>query len=195
MACVKNDGVLESRWNGFECSQLCGLGVFSLRCTAASPINGPAPYITTNQKDDGDDGSLDGVEDIVDEALFHFKTLVLLPKLRIDKAGDRVLLLLVCFLHECLRSIQTAHRAEASHALSELRYSYARRVAQSEQPGLQHLLRVSGTTGEKKEVEAYLVQLFTEASLRLADKVFLFPSTDGMGSKWWLLFGRRSFLT
>lgn len=194
MTAAQHDGALESRWNGFECRQICGLGVFSLRCTATTPVSGPAPYTVPSKEENSENAQLE-VEDIVDEALYHFKTLVLLPKLRIDKAGDRVLFLLVCFLHESLQRIQAAQRADALQILLRLRYSFARQLAQSELPELAHLLRLVGTAEAKSEAEAYLVQLFTEAALRLLERVFLFPSSDGLGSKWWLLFGRRRFLT
>jgi hypothetical protein len=125
--------MMASRWNGLESRHICGLSAFSLRCTTALKMCDPAPCIIP--ADACDNGHSRGAEDIVDEALFYFKTLVLLPKLRVDKSVDRVLLVLVSFLHACLQSNQAAHRAEAARTLSQLCYSYAQHVAQSEQLG------------------------------------------------------------
>lgn len=192
---MRSGEAYSSRWNSYEVSQIGKFGVFPLRRTCSASVDGPAPWSDSENLDSSSASTaLTMKEDIVDEALLCLKPLILLQNINLEGPGDFVLLSLCLFLHHCLQSIQDADRMKAFAVMSALRYTYADKLAYCQTEGPFRFLYSTMSSSNTELLETYFIQLFTEAASRLLDRVFSYPSNDGKGNKFWLVFGRKQFL-
>lgn len=179
--------VYHSRWNGFEERSLLGCGVFPLNFSDAAAVPGPAPRLQDLAASEA------AQDDVVDEALYYLKTNLLCRTFSIKGAGDRVILYLTVFFSECLRMIVGMRRQEAEATLR----GFARNTPlPPDHPKFPFCdFFPHGEEDEVKEWVQYAGQLRMEAVVRLTTKVFAYPEEDGTGSKFWLVFAKRGFLS
>ncbi|KEG13440.1 ARP2/3 complex subunit [Trypanosoma grayi] len=180
---------MHSRWNGYEERSLLGCGVYPLRRTSGFTPAGPSARMDEVVADAGEE---DEQQDIVDEALYLFKPHLLFRTFPIKGAGDRVILYVTMYLHECLKKIANAKREEASAAL--LNYATVSFAIPGDVGFRFNGFFLVGDHAEREEWEAYARQLRVEAGFRLVEKVFMFPEKDGTGNKFWMAFAKRPFL-
>ncbi|RNF02665.1 ARP2/3 complex subunit [Trypanosoma rangeli] len=134
----------------------------------------------------------DEPQDIIDDALYLFKPHMFFRTFPIKGAADRVVLYVTMYLHECLKKIVLLTRDEASAVL--LNYATTSFASPGEDEFLFNAFFSTGTEAEKEKWREYAKQLRLEATVRLLEKVFLFPEKDGTGSKFWMSFAKRPFL-
>ncbi|KAG8341294.1 putative ARP2 3 complex ARPC3 (21 kDa) subunit [Trypanosoma vivax] len=179
---------MHSRWNGYEERCLLGCGVYPLRHTSEFTPSGPSTRMD-NVAGEG----LEDSHDIVDEALYLLKPHLLLRSFSIKGAGDRVLLYLTAYMHECLKMLTAVTREEAAKLL--INHATLKFSSPGDKDFPFNSFFLSGSSSEKEEWQSYMRQLRVEASSRLVEKVFMFPETDGTGNRFWLAFAKRSFLS
>ncbi|KAF8289086.1 ARP2/3 complex subunit [Trypanosoma cruzi cruzi] len=178
---------MHSRWNGYEESSLLGCGVYPLRRTSRLTPPGPAPRMD-EMIEEGEEEP----QDIVDEAFYFFKPHMFFRNFPIKGAGDRVILYLTIYLHECLKKIVQLKREEAHSVL--LNYTTMPFASPGEKDFPFNAFFPAGNEEEQEKWREYAKQLRLEASARLIEKVFLFPEKDGTGNKFWMAFAKRPFL-
>lgn len=137
--------------------------------------------------------------DIIDEALFYFKSNVFFKRYEIQNESDRVLIYLILYITECLKKLQKC--TKKSQALNEM-HSLA--ISKFDIPGdanfvLPTVYTRPASANEADTLRQYLTQLRQECGLRLCDKVFECPedtpANDSMKpSKWWTCFAKRKFM-
>ncbi|RNF23020.1 ARP2/3 complex subunit [Trypanosoma conorhini] len=131
-------------------------------------------------------------QDIIDESLYLFKPHMLFRTFPIKGAGDRVILYVTMYLHECLKKITSLKREEANAVL--LNHATTSFASPGEKDFAFNAFFPPGTQAEQERWREYAKQLRLEASVRLIEKVFLFPEKDGTGNKFWMAFAKRPFL-
>ena len=183
--------VYHSRWNGYEEGVLLGCGLFPIKVTCQAAAVGPAPRMDPLANDDG---NAEDKEDVLDEALFYFKSNMLFKTYTIKGSGDRLLLYLTMFMNNCLKRIVGLNRAQAKATL----LSYASdSVTAPTDPSFQFssFFPAAKSNEEVDQWKEYVKQLRMEISSRLLRLVFQFPEADGTGSKFWMIFGKSTFLS
>ncbi|CBH15472.1 ARP2/3 complex subunit, putative [Trypanosoma equiperdum] len=180
---------MESQWNGYEESTLLGCGVYPLRRTSLDTPNGPSrPMSEVIDPIEGEGEP----QDIVDEALYFLKTHLVRRAFPIRGAGDRVILYLTWYLHECIKSLVGLNRNEAQKAM--LNRAVEGVVAPVDEGFVFSRFFSPGDDSEQDRWKSYATQLRVEAGSRLVEKIFLFPEEDGTGNKFWMAFAKRPFL-
>lgn len=145
-------------------------------------FRGPAPSIPDLEKD------------IVDEALYLFKSLIFFRHYEIKSEADRVLVYLILYILECLKKIlKCPNKAIATKELM------AMSICRFDIPGdpnfpreLNSLYAKPKSSTEADTMRSYMGQLRQELGTRLIDQVY---ASDGAPpSKWWTCFSKRRFL-
>ncbi|XP_065201675.1 actin-related protein 2/3 complex subunit 3 [Planococcus citri] len=142
---------------------------------------GPAPIAT-------DDEAMD----IIDEALYYFKSNVFFRTYEIKNEADRVLIYITLFITECLKKLQKC--ATKTQALQEM---HTLGISKFDIPGelgfpLNSVYARPANASEADFMRQYLQQIRQETCLRVANKVF--PANDAKPSKWWLCFAKKKFM-
>jgi len=147
-------------------------------------IRGPSPIVVDPN-----------APDIIDESLDLFRANSLFRNFEIKGPGDRLLIILILFISDCLAKISATRtppsQIEASKSLNTLA------VDQFPLPGdatfqlNAHYARPA-TRADADYLRQYLVQVRQETAARLVEKLY----ADGTGkpSKWWMCFTKRRFM-
>ncbi len=131
-------------------------------------------------------------DDIVDEAIRLFRANVLFRNFEVLGGGDRVLVYLTLFIHQCLKKVEK--KPNKSEALRELNT-----LAQGGHfiPGdagwpLGSLIPGPKTASEAETLRSYYRQLREALVIRLADRVF--SKEDGGPNKHWIAYSKKKFM-
>ncbi|KAF8580591.1 ARP2/3 complex 21 kDa subunit [Ramaria rubella] len=144
---------------------------------------GPAPMADPNSAD------------IIDETLDLFRANSLFRNFEIKGPADRLLIILILFISDCLTKISTAkttpNRLEATKMLGTLA------VDSFPLPGdanfaLNAHYAPPGSRPDADYLRQYLTQARQELAARLVERLY----ADGTGkpSKWWMSFTKRRFM-
>ncbi|KAI0772121.1 ARP2/3 complex 21 kDa subunit [Trametes elegans] len=148
-----------------------------------SKFRGPAPLADPNEAD------------IVDEALDLFRANSLFRNFEIKGPADRLLIILILFISDCLAKIGAARtppsQIEATKSLNTLA------VDNFPIPGdatfaLNAHYAPPQSRADAEYLRGYLTQVRQELAARLVEKLY----ADGTGkpSKWWMSFQKRRFM-
>lgn len=146
-------------------------------------IRGPAPIADPSQPD------------IIDEALDLFRANSLFRNFEIKGPADRLLIILILYVSDCLAKLGSArtvpNQIEASKMLNTLSVDNFPIPGDAGFPLNSHYAAPSSRQ-EADYLRQYLVQVRQELAARLTDKLY----ADGTGkpSKWWMAFQKRRFM-
>ncbi|KAI0638378.1 actin-like protein ARPC3 [Trametes polyzona] len=146
-------------------------------------FRGPAPVADPNEAD------------IIDETLDLFRANSLFRNFEIKGPADRLLIILILFVSDCLAKIGSArtvpNQIEASKSLNTLA------VDNFPIPGdanfaLNAHYAPPASRADAEYLRGYLTQVRQELAARLVEKLY----ADGTGkpSKWWMSFQKRRFM-
>eukprot|EP00758_Cryptobia_borreli_P003314 Tbor_TRINITY_DN3680_c0_g1::TRINITY_DN3680_c0_g1_i1::g.215::m.215/K05756/ARPC3; actin related protein 2/3 complex, subunit 3 len=184
-----------SIWNGYEEETLLGCGVYKIKQTHKASMVGPAPSMSLVDVDE--EGNQTEAEDILDEALYYFKSNVLFKTFKMKGDADRLILFLTHYLHTLLKKIVRMDIKAAKAVVLQLQTEYSVLPTDASFPfAVFFSLDKEGpvTTDEKERFTEYSKQIRYEIGMRMIDKVYQFPEADGTGSKHWMLFTRHHLL-
>ncbi|KAF8499988.1 putative ARC18-subunit of the Arp2/3 complex [Gautieria morchelliformis] len=148
-----------------------------------SRVRGPAPLADPN------------TADIIDETLDLFRANSLFRNFEIKGPADRLLIILILFISDCLTKISTSrtppNQLEATKSLNTLA------VDSFPLPGdanfaLNAHYAPPGSRSDADYLRQYLIQARQELAARLVERLY----ADGTGkpSKWWMSFTKRRFM-
>ncbi|KZW04356.1 ARP2/3 complex 21 kDa subunit [Exidia glandulosa HHB12029] len=146
-------------------------------------IRGPAPIADQSQ------------QDIIDETLDLFRANSLFRNFEIKGPADRLLIILILFISDCLQKIQTQRATPNQLEASKLLNTLA--VDNFPVPGdatfqLNAHYAPPANRNDADYLRQYLVQTRQEIAARLVERLY----ADGTGkpSKWWMSFTKRRFM-
>ncbi|KAI5124742.1 hypothetical protein M0805_005376 [Coniferiporia weirii] len=146
-------------------------------------IRGPAPLADATEAD------------IIDETLDLFRANSLFRNFEIKGPADRVLIVLILFVSDCLAKIGTARtppaQIEASKTLNTLAVDNFAIPGDAGFPLNAHYA-APASRADADYLRNYLVQTRQELAARLIERLY----ADGVGkpSKWWMSFQKRRFM-
>nr|CAH8874654.1 unnamed protein product [Trichobilharzia regenti] len=125
-------------------------------------FRGPAPMNPSLEKD------------IIDEALYLFKSLIFFRQYELKSEADRVLVYLVLYILECLRKLQKCpNRIVAGKELAAMAISRFDLPGDPDFPReLNNMYAKPKNSTELEAMRGYLTQLRQELGVRLIDKVY-----------------------
>lgn len=130
--------------------------------------------------------------DIIDEALYFFKSNIFFSSYEIKSEADRNIIYLTLYIIECLKVIGNASsRNAATQELFQLGLSKFAIPGDSAFP-LNNLYSKPASSKEADEMRSYLTQLRQECGLRVLEQAW--PTGYKTPSKWWCCFAKRKFL-
>lgn len=163
-----------SSFNSDDARTIGNLALLPLRTS----FKGPAPKSNDDQ-------------DVIDEALYYFKSNIFFRSYEVKGTADRVMIYLTLYISECLKKLQRApNRVEAQKSLATLA------VSSFDIPGdpnfpLNSFMSKPASRAEADQMRQYFTQMRQELGQRLVEKVF----GDGdKPSKWWICFTKRRFM-
>ncbi|KAG8746433.1 subunit of the Arp2/3 complex [Ceratobasidium sp. 414] len=144
-----------------------------------SRIRGPAPL----QADPSQ-------PDIIDETLDLFRANSLFRNFEIKGPADRLLIVLILFISDCLTKISAARTPPTQIECTKLLNTLA--VDSFAIPGDAGFPLNAHYQSPANYLRSYLVQVRQELAARLVERLY----ADGTGkpSKWWLCFTKRRFM-
>jgi len=146
-------------------------------------IRGPAPIADPNEAD------------ILDETLDLFRANSLFRNFEIKGPADRLLIILILFISDCLAKIGSARtvpaQLEASKTLNTLAVDSFAIPGDAAFPLNAHYTPPA-SRADADHLRNYLVQARQELAARLVERLY----ADGTGkpSKWWMSFQKRRFM-
>ncbi|KIJ20361.1 hypothetical protein PAXINDRAFT_127097 [Paxillus involutus ATCC 200175] len=146
-------------------------------------VRGPAPVADSQQAD------------IIDETLDLFRANSLFRNFEIKGPADRLLIVLILFVSDCLAKIGTARtvpsQIEASKLLNTLSVDNFPIPGDANFPLNAHYAAPANRAGADY-LRTYLTQVRQELAARLVERLY----ADGTGkpSKWWMAFQKRRFM-
>ncbi len=158
-----------------------GCGIYPLR----GKSTGPAPAMDPASEE----------MDIIDEALYYFRANVLYKSITLSGPADRVLLYLTDYISQCIKKVAGSPDAKSAkktlHALAmdsfsapgEGGFSYSAFYPANQ-----------ATPSDVKLWKEYMLQLRSEASRRLVDRLWQNPQPDGSANKLWMSYAKINFL-
>ncbi|EPS95986.1 hypothetical protein FOMPIDRAFT_1062437 [Fomitopsis schrenkii] len=156
--------------------------------TAVLPIKtkfrGPAPLADYSQAD------------IIDETLDLFRANSLFRNFEIKGPADRLLIVLILFVSDCLAKIGSArtvpNQLEANKTLNTLSVDNFPIPGDANFPLNSHYAPAA-SRADSDYLRQYLIQVRQELAARLIEKLY----ADGTGkpSKWWMSFQKRRFMS
>ncbi|KAH9060969.1 ARP2 3 complex 21 kDa subunit [Lactarius vividus] len=160
--------------------QVGNVGIYPIK----TRLRGPAPVAASTEQGD-----------IIDETLDLFRANSLFRNFEIKGPGDRLLIILILFISDCLAKLGSARtpptQIEATKTLNTLA------VDNFPIPGDANFLLNAHYAPPASRADAdylrqYLVQVRQELAARLVEKLY----ADGTGkpSKWWMSFQKRRFM-
>ncbi|KAI0268116.1 ARP2 3 complex 21 kDa subunit [Gloeopeniophorella convolvens] len=160
--------------------QVGNLGIYPIK----TRLRGPAPVLASNEQGD-----------IVDETLDLFRANSLFRNFEIKGPGDRLLIILILFISDCLAKIGTSRaipsQIEASKTLNTLAVDNFPIPGDANFPLNAHY-SPPGSRADADYLRQYLVQVRQELAARLVEK--LYADGSGKPSKWWMSFQKRRFM-
>ena len=183
-------GAYHSAFNGLggDVAELSGFPLLPLksRGTAAGQVTrAPATLLEGPAAAGAED-------DLVDEALRLFRPNVLFRNFEICGGGDRVLVYLLLFTHQCLRRIEKKPvRADALRDLQQLAQGAHFIPGDAGWP-LGGVMAAPKSAAEAEQLRLYFRQMREALVPRLIEKVF--SGADGALNKHWLMFSKRKFM-
>ncbi|KAL5530294.1 ARC18 [Sanghuangporus sanghuang] len=146
-------------------------------------IRGPAPLADANEAD------------IIDETLDLFRANCLFRNFEIKGPADRLLIVLILFVSDCLAKIGLARippsQIEANKLLNTLAVDNFAIPGDAGFPLNAHYAPPA-SRADAEYLRGYLTQLRQELAARLVER--LYADSTGKPSKWWLAFQRRRFM-
>ncbi|KAH8867758.1 Actin-related protein 2/3 complex subunit 3 [Schistosoma japonicum] len=145
-------------------------------------FRGPAPM------------NMDLEKDIIDEALYLFKSLIFFRQYELKSEADRVLVYLILYILECLRKLQKCpNRTIGAKELAAMAISRFDIPGDPDFPReLNNMYAKPRNSTEMEIMRGYLTQLRQELGVRLLERVYC--DDNSPPSKWWLCFGKRRFM-
>ncbi|KAJ8515323.1 hypothetical protein ONZ45_g7220 [Pleurotus djamor] len=146
-------------------------------------IRGPAPLADSDRAD------------IIDETLDLFRANSLFRNFEIKGPADRILIVLILYVSDCLAKIGSAKsvpsQIEASKMLNTLSVDNFAIPGDSGFPLNAHYAAPS-SRADADYLRQYLTQVRQELAARLVERLY----ADGTGkpSKWWMSFQKRRFM-
>ena len=180
-----------SIWNGYEEASFIGCGLYKIKQTGKSSSGGPAPIMEAVSVDEN--GEQVANDDIIDEALFYFKSNMLLRTYTIKGNGDRLILYITYFLSQCLKRLVGVTRDQAKNVLFALANEGFSAPGDKGFP-FPAFFPQPKDAAEVEKWKEYMKQVRLEAGQRLVKKVFLFPEADNTGNKFWMIFAKYTLL-
>ncbi|KAG8218557.1 actin-related protein 2/3 complex subunit 3, partial [Butyriboletus roseoflavus] len=146
-------------------------------------IRGPAPVADHEQAD------------IIDETLDLFRANSLFRNFEIKGPADRLLIVLILFVSDCLAKIGTAKTVPTQIEASKLLNTLS--VDNFPIPGdanfaLNAHYAGPGNRADADYLRTYLTQVRQELAARLVER--LYADGSGKPSKWWMAFQKRRFM-
>ncbi|KAG8904753.1 subunit of the Arp2/3 complex [Tulasnella sp. 403] len=147
-------------------------------------IRGPAP-VTTDPNE----------ADIIDETLDLFRANSLFRNFEIKGGADRLLIILILFISDCLAKLSASRtppsQIEASKQLNTLAVDNFPLPGDVTFPLNSHYAAPTSRV-ESDYLRQYLTQVRQELAARLVERLY----ADGTGkpSKWWMSFTKRRFM-
>jgi actin related protein 2/3 complex, subunit 3 len=180
-------GAYHSSFNSSEgLSEISGFPILSLktRGTSAGQLTrGPATLIEGSNEED----------DIIDEALKLFRPNVMFRNFEINGGGDKILVYLLLFTHQCLKRIEKKPiKAEAVKELMQLAQGAHFIPGDSGWP-LGTIIAAPKTQSESDQLRLYFKQLREALVPRLLERVFS-SGESAVVNKHWLMFAKRKFM-
>ncbi|KZP00162.1 ARP2/3 complex 21 kDa subunit [Calocera viscosa TUFC12733] len=147
-------------------------------------IRGPAPLVADPNE-----------PDIIDETLDLFRANSLFRNFEIKGSADRLLIILILYISDCLSKIQASRTPPNQNEAGKMLNTYA--VDNFPLPGdagfpLNAHYQAPPSRIDADQLRSYLVQVRQELSARLVERLY----ADGTGkpSKWWMCFTKRRFM-
>ncbi|KAL3315083.1 Actin- protein 2/3 complex subunit 3 [Cichlidogyrus casuarinus] len=133
-------------------------------------------------------------KDIIDEAIYYFKSLIFFRNFEIKSNSDRVLVYLILYITECLKKFQRCNnKATATREMTNMGQAKFPLPGENGFPlGVGNMFQKPRDQAEADKLRAYFTQLRLELGQRMVEKVY--PSDSSEPSKWWLCFSKRKFL-
>ncbi|RPD66966.1 ARP2/3 complex 21 kDa subunit [Lentinus tigrinus ALCF2SS1-7] len=148
-----------------------------------SKFRGPAPVADPSEAD------------IIDETLDLFRANSLFRNFEIKGPADRLLIILILFVSDCLAKIGSARTVPSQIEATKLLNTLA--VDNFPIPGdanfaLNAHYAPPGNRADAEYLRSYLTQVRQELAQRLVERLY----ADGTGkpSKWWMSFQKRRFM-
>lgn len=182
-----------SVWNGYEeAPSLIGCGVYKIKQSSKSgSAAGPAPRMEpTTVNESGEEVAN---EDIIDEALFYFKSNMLFRTFTIKGDGDRLILYLTYFISQCLKKLVGATKDAAKQILHAFAHDGFSAPGEGGFP-FSAFFPQPADAAEVEQWKTYIKQLRLETVSRVLKKVYQFPEADGTGNKFWMVFAKYTLL-
>lgn len=172
---LENNGPYHSALNDTKAEKVvCGCGIYPLR----TKHRGPA-----STKSDG--------EDILDEIIYYFKPNMLFKQYHVKGDADRTLLYLTLYIHHCLKKFKDKKQKDAKAELVALKEE---KFSGPGDPGfiLAGFIPAPKAASEGDEWKQYMKQCRDELAMRILDKVFERPESDGKANKYWMQFAHEN---
>ncbi|KAH9179550.1 ARP2 3 complex 21 kDa subunit [Lactarius sanguifluus] len=160
--------------------QVGNVGIYPIK----TRLRGPAPVAASTEQGD-----------IVDETLDLFRANSLFRNFEIKGPGDRLLIVLILFISDCLAKLGSARtpptQIEATKTLNTLAVDNFPIPGDANFLLNAHYAPPAGRA-DADHLRQYLVQVRQELAARLVEKLY----ADGTGkpSKWWMSFQKRRFM-
>jgi len=147
-------------------------------------VRGPAPMADANEAD------------ILDETLDLFRANSLFRNFEIKGPADRLLIVLILFVSDCLAKIGAARtppsQIEAGKLLNTLAVDSFPLPGDANFPLNAHYAPPA-SRADADYLRGYMVQARQELAARLIDR-FLYADGTGKPNKWWMSFQKRRFM-
>ncbi|KAH8988522.1 ARP2 3 complex 21 kDa subunit [Lactarius akahatsu] len=160
--------------------QVGNVGIYPIK----TRLRGPAPVAASTEQGD-----------IIDETLDLFRANSLFRNFEIKGPGDRLLIILILFISDCLAKLGSARtpptQIEATKTLNTLAVDNFPIPGDANFLLNAHYAPPAGRA-DADHLRQYLVQVRQELAARLVEKLY----ADGTGkpSKWWMSFQKRRFM-
>jgi actin related protein 2/3 complex subunit 3 len=190
-----------SAFNGAEHEKktILGCGLYAIKQHPKAGSNcGPAPKLEDVVPDEaGGEGT--PAYDIVDEAIYYFKSNMMHKTFEVKGPADRLILYMTLYIQQCLKRLlaagKTAQKTQARQMLLSLAIERSPSPLDQTYPfSAFHPPASKCGAGEADAWGDYAKQLRLEIGVRLIQRIFAYPEADGTASKWWLCFGNTKFL-
>ncbi|KAI6034455.1 hypothetical protein PISMIDRAFT_672685 [Pisolithus microcarpus 441] len=168
-----------SSFNEFEARQAGNISILPIK----TRLRGPAPVADPDQAD------------IIDETLDLFRANSLFRNFEIKGPADRILIILILFVSDCLFKIGNARTVptalEASKMLNTLAVDNFPIPGDANFPLNAHYAP-PGSRMDAEYLRTYLTQVRQELAARLVERLY----ADGTNkpNKWWMAFQKRRFM-
>lgn len=132
--------------------------------------------------------------DIVDEALYYFKSNVFFQTYEVKSGSDLLLIYLTLYIQACLKKLEDSKpndRASATRQLAQLASDLIA-IPGDGNFSLQGFFPRPADSRESDTCRQYWKQLRDETNIRVLDRVY--STENGSLNKFWMCFSKRKFL-